>query len=124
MSAVMRWRSGLMGLSSIAKAPVSHGVEPHDLETGPGLRLQPSSPRLPRERFSPWVDSGRLVADPAGYQVSDSIPLGTVLHVLRTRSNTANSHPGRTFGGAKEGLNSQQPRLLPSLRARPQQSGP
>src|ERR1700722_6521680 len=29
----MRWRSGLMGFSSIAKTPVSHGVEPHDLET-------------------------------------------------------------------------------------------
>src|SRR5271166_4638382 len=27
-----------MGLSDIAKAPVSHGVEPHDLETGPALR--------------------------------------------------------------------------------------
>src|SRR5271166_2365635 len=26
-----------MGLSDIAKAPVSHGVEPHDLETGPSL---------------------------------------------------------------------------------------
>ena len=26
MSSIMRWRNGLMGLSSIAKAPVSHGV--------------------------------------------------------------------------------------------------
>src|SRR5271166_3383547 len=35
-----------MGLSDIAKAPVSHGVEPHDLETGLSLRfrLQPSEP--------------------------------------------------------------------------------
>src|SRR6202035_1330442 len=33
MSSIMRWRSGLMGFSSIAKTPVSHGVEPHDLET-------------------------------------------------------------------------------------------
>jgi hypothetical protein len=27
MSSIMRWRNGLMGLSSIAKAPVSHGVQ-------------------------------------------------------------------------------------------------
>src|SRR5580704_15993054 len=35
-----------MGLPDIAKAPVSHGVEPHDLETGLSLRfrLQPSEP--------------------------------------------------------------------------------
>src|SRR5271157_2549476 len=54
-----------MGLSDIAKAPVSHGVEPHDLETGHGPRvvLQPSlafprrSPPLPRERFSPRAGS-------------------------------------------------------------------
>ncbi len=57
----MRWRNGLMGLglSGIAKAPVWHGVEPRDLETGPSLRLPPQSftpsdrpsPPLPRERF-------------------------------------------------------------------------
>src|SRR5258708_18853374 len=66
MSSIMRWRSGLMGLSDIAKTPVSHGVEPHDFETGPGLRVPLSahrppaahSPLLPRERFSPHVDSG------------------------------------------------------------------
>jgi hypothetical protein len=48
-----------MGLSDIAKAPLSHGVEPHDLETSSSLRSrrQPfrtscrPSPRLPRERF-------------------------------------------------------------------------
>src|SRR5271165_2510878 len=70
MSSIMRWRSGLMGLSDIAKAPVSHRVEPHDFETGPGprvvLQISPSSsrtrPPLPRERFSPWVNSGRPVA--------------------------------------------------------------
>src|SRR5208337_4256813 len=70
MSSIMRWRNGLMGLSDIAKAPVSHGVEPHDLETGSGLRLRlqpmarsPSrSPLLPRERFSPWAESGHRVA--------------------------------------------------------------
>src|SRR5271167_3179140 len=33
-----------MGCSDIAKAPVSHGVEPHDLETGSGLRLGPAFP--------------------------------------------------------------------------------
>src|SRR5258708_38048642 len=66
MSSIMRWRSGLMGLSDIAKTPVSHGVEPHDFETGPGLRVPLSahrppaahSPLLPRERFSPHVDTG------------------------------------------------------------------
>jgi len=44
MSSIMRWRSGLMGVLGIAKAPVSHGFAPHDLETGPRLRvpLQPS----------------------------------------------------------------------------------
>src|SRR5271166_6579849 len=69
MSSIMRWRSGLMGLSDIAKAPVSHGVEPHDLETGLRLRfrLQPSepsagSPRLPRERFRSRVDLTRWPA--------------------------------------------------------------
>src|SRR5260370_27214420 len=67
MSSIMRWRSGLMGLSDIAKTPVSHGVEPHDFETGPGLRVPLSahrppaahSPLLPRERFSPNVDTSR-----------------------------------------------------------------
>src|ERR1700751_5571415 len=41
MSSIMRWRNGLMGWSGITKAPVSHGVEPHDLETGPSLRFRP-----------------------------------------------------------------------------------
>src|SRR5580700_9370291 len=67
MSSIMRWRSGLMGLSSIEKTPVSHGVEPHDLETGSSLRSRRHpfrtsprpSPRLPRERFSPYVDTRR-----------------------------------------------------------------
>jgi hypothetical protein len=43
-----------MGLSDIAKAPVSHGVEPHDLETGLSLRfrLQPSeAPAGPRRGY-------------------------------------------------------------------------
>jgi hypothetical protein len=40
MSSIKRCLSGLMGLADIAKAPVSNGVEPHDLETG--LRLSRS----------------------------------------------------------------------------------
>src|SRR6516164_10085925 len=58
-----------MGLSGIAKAPVSHGVEPHDLETG-GLALASAlafrlyrsslSPPLPRERFSARVEPSHL----------------------------------------------------------------
>jgi hypothetical protein len=40
MSSIMRWRNGLLGLSIIAKAPVSHGVEPHDLETGQPRRIR------------------------------------------------------------------------------------
>jgi hypothetical protein len=39
MSSIMRWRNGLLGLSIIAKAPVSHGVEPHYLETDLARRL-------------------------------------------------------------------------------------
>src|SRR5208337_5165181 len=47
-----------MGFSDIAKAPVSHGVEPHDLETGPGLRVGPrlSSSRATSRR--PYRASG------------------------------------------------------------------
>src|SRR6516165_6050986 len=61
-----------MGLSGIAKAPVSHGVEPHDLETG-GLALASAlafrlyrsslSPPLPRERFSARVEGGQLLSE-------------------------------------------------------------
>src|SRR5208282_75161 len=43
-----------MGLLGIAKAPVSHGVEPHDLETGPGLRVPPrpfAPPAVPSRRY-------------------------------------------------------------------------
>jgi hypothetical protein len=43
MSSVMRWRNGLLGLSIIAKAPVSHGVEPHEFETGHARRLSYSA---------------------------------------------------------------------------------
>jgi hypothetical protein len=40
MSSIMRWRNGLLGLSIIAKAPVSHGVEPHDFEIGLAPRIR------------------------------------------------------------------------------------
>jgi len=52
----MRWRNGLMGLSSIAKAPVSHGVQnpmilrQSDASRCPGL--QPLTPTLPAHRES------------------------------------------------------------------------
>jgi hypothetical protein len=36
-----------MGFSSIAKTPVSHGVEPHDLETVGTFAFVFSSPKLP-----------------------------------------------------------------------------
>jgi hypothetical protein len=55
MSSIMRWRNGLLGLSIIAKTPVSHGVEPHDFETGQAPRITYSgptiSPLLPRSGF-------------------------------------------------------------------------
>jgi hypothetical protein len=64
MSSIKRCRSGLMGLSGIAKAPVWHGVEPHDLETGSGPRVllsasdHPAVARHPyRERFSSQAES-------------------------------------------------------------------
>jgi hypothetical protein len=44
MSSIMRWRNGLLGLSIIAKTPVSHGVEPHDFETGQPRRITYSNP--------------------------------------------------------------------------------
>jgi len=61
MSSIMRWRNGLMGLSDIAKAPVSHGVDPHDLETGPGPRVRsgPSTSRVTSRR--PYRASGFVV---------------------------------------------------------------
>src|SRR5580692_11828796 len=47
MSSIMRWRSELMGFSSIAKTSVSHGVDPHDLETVRTFAFVFSSPKLP-----------------------------------------------------------------------------
>src|SRR5271166_3701140 len=46
-----------MGLSDIAKAPVSHGVEPHDLETGPSLPVVLSRTPSPLAR-RPYRASG------------------------------------------------------------------
>src|SRR6202044_380666 len=65
MSSIMRWRNGLMGLSSIAKAPVSHGVQnpmilrQSDASRCPGLQTPHADARRPpRERFSPSTFSG------------------------------------------------------------------
>src|ERR1700722_12087566 len=65
MSSIMRWRNGLMGLSSIAKAPVSHGVQnpmilrQSDASRCPGLQTPHADARRPpRERFSPSTLSG------------------------------------------------------------------
>src|SRR6516164_810618 len=90
-----------MGLSGIAKAPVSHGVEPHDLETG-GLALASAlafrlyrsslSPPLPRERFSARAESGptKVALGKAGVQTIPVIP-------SRVRSTL--HHCKRTFAG-------------------------
>src|ERR1700733_4888962 len=70
MSSIMRWRNGLMGLSSIAKAPVSHGVQnpmilrQSDASRCPGL--QPLTPTLAAHRESREADiadcgRGRLI---------------------------------------------------------------
>src|SRR5580704_13796112 len=61
MSSIMRWRSGLMGLSDIAKAPVSHGVEPRDFETGPGLRVPLSAHRPPPRTHRSYRASGLVL---------------------------------------------------------------
>src|SRR6202023_2407444 len=67
MSSIMRWRNGLIALSVMAIAPVSHEVtnpiifrqdEPSrypDIQCA-SRTLSPG--HLPRERFSPWVESG------------------------------------------------------------------
>src|ERR1700722_4475057 len=67
MSSIMRWRNGLMGLSSIAKAPVSHGVQnpmilrQSDASRCPGLQTPHADARRPpRERFSPSTLNGSV----------------------------------------------------------------
>jgi hypothetical protein len=40
---IMRRRNGLLGLSIIAKTPVSHGVEPQDFERGQAPRISYSA---------------------------------------------------------------------------------
>jgi hypothetical protein len=58
-------------LSDIAKAPVSHGVEPHDLATGPGLRVPLSAHRPPPRTRRPYRASGLvLTSTPDGYGAS------------------------------------------------------
>src|ERR1700732_274226 len=69
MSSIMRWRNGLMGLSVMAIAPVSHEVsEPHDLETGRAILLIPTSnPPRARSRWGVYRESGLVlgsIADP------------------------------------------------------------
>src|ERR1700693_4403803 len=60
MSSIMRWRNGLMGLSVMAIAPVSHEVsEPHDLETGRAILFIPTSnPPRARSRWGDYRESG------------------------------------------------------------------
>src|ERR1700688_370797 len=60
MSSIMRWRNGLMGLSVMVMAPVSHEVsEPHDLETGRAILLIPTSnPPRARSRWGVYRESG------------------------------------------------------------------
>ena len=57
-----------MGLSDIPKAPVSHGVEPHDFVTGPGLRVPLSAHRPPAVHRRGYRASGLvLTSTPDGY---------------------------------------------------------
>ena len=58
-------------LSDVAKAPVSHEVEPHDLATGPGLRVPLSAHRPPPRTRRPYRASGLvLTSTPDGYGAS------------------------------------------------------
>ena len=58
-------------LSDVAKAPVSHGVEPHDLATGPGLRVPLSAHRPPPRTRRPYRASGLVfTSTPDGYGAS------------------------------------------------------
>ena len=90
-----------MGLSDIAKAPVSHGVEPHDLETGRAFRLSllarplRPSPPLPRERFSPRADTCPSLATsegPLSAQIEASKP--AVCYVRNTPARRGLARPG------------------------------
>jgi hypothetical protein len=66
----MRWRSGLMGFSSIAKTPVSHGVEPHDLETVRTFAFVFSSLKLPA---SPRLNTTRAVSSSRRHETSPHV---------------------------------------------------
>src|ERR1700753_3379139 len=81
MSSIMRWRNGLMGLSVIAKAPVSHGVEPHDLETGQTFAFLFSPWRAPPAARHPYRASGLVLA-----QIADILQ-GCGEHVMSTQSD-------------------------------------
>src|SRR5271157_2896174 len=76
MSSIMRWRNGLMGFSSIAKTPVSHGVEPHHLETVRTFAFFFSPRKLPVPRRG-YHESGLVLAQravvprPRGRRVTD-----------------------------------------------------
>src|ERR1700733_14525643 len=117
MSSIMRWRNGLMGLSSIAKAPVSHGVQnpmilrQSDASRCPGL--QPLTLTLAAHRESGLVR--RREADIAGPpihhtqalhshppQPTDHPPPST-LHP-RGPSLTANALVKRVVAGTWEGV--------------------
>src|ERR1700740_1312356 len=71
MSSIMRWRNGLMGLSVMAIAPVSHEVsEPHDLETGRAILLIPTSnPPRARSRWGVCPESGLVHGGKAAVRV-------------------------------------------------------
>src|ERR1700743_1343585 len=84
MSSIMRWRNGLMGLSVIAKAPVSHGVEPHDLETGQTFAFLFSPWRAPPAARHPYRASGLVNAHMA--VVPERSPEGVKLRAAGTRA--------------------------------------
>src|ERR1700733_11803138 len=67
MSSIMRWRNGLMGLSVMAIAPVSHEVsEPHDLKTGRAILLIPTSnPPRARSRWGVYRESSLVLGGKA-----------------------------------------------------------
>src|ERR1700733_9264420 len=70
----MRWRSGLMGFSSIAKTPVSHGVEPHDLETVRTFAFVFSSLKLSASHRRNYRASGFVPTSiPAGRSVTSHV---------------------------------------------------
>src|ERR1700749_1633496 len=99
MSSIMRWRNGLMGLSGITKAPVSHGVEPHDLETG--LRLSRASSLLQTIQPSLAAPTARAVSFKGGKRAYEGC-LGKDRSPRHSRRSIASAKyrvhsPGQTF---------------------------